>query len=141
MTWNKYTLKIKIANSLHFVIAQTFLFCFHCGAISTHSPSTRVAIFPDKHILLRSITFITTILVEFFTIGYTSLWLKPETYNFTFYIHFYTNQDKPKNFRSRKQWMNKQWSLFQRIWRNCFFFLTRLIFCHNFDFIGLLSLL
>ena len=76
--------KIKIANSLHFLIAQAFLFCFHCGAISTFSPNTRVAIFPDKRISLRSITFINTILVESFMTGYTPFWLLLETHNFTF---------------------------------------------------------
>ena len=53
-------MKIKIGNSLHLLIAQMFLVCFHCGAISTLSPNTRVAIFPDKRISLRSIAFITT---------------------------------------------------------------------------------
>ena len=64
-------MKSKIANSIHFLIAQTFLFCFHCGAISTLSPNTRVAVFPDKRISLRNITFITAILVESFMTGYT----------------------------------------------------------------------
>ena len=84
---------------------------------------TRVAIFPDKCISLHSITFITTILVESFRTGYTPFWLKLETHNFTFWIHFYTNQEKPKRFSSRKLWI----------------FFTRLISCYYFDFIRLLS--
>ena len=79
-----------------------FLLCFHRGPISTLSPNTRVAIFPDKHISLCSITFVTTILVESFMTEYTPFWLKIETHNFTFYIHFYTNQEKPKRFSSMK---------------------------------------
>ena len=43
-----------------------------------------VAIFPDKHISLRRITFITTILVESFMTGYTPFSLKLETHDFTF---------------------------------------------------------
>ena len=46
----KYTLKIKIANRLHILTAQAFIFCFDCGAISTLAPNTRVAIFPAKHV-------------------------------------------------------------------------------------------
>ena len=60
-----------MANRLHFLAAQTFLFCFHCGAISTLAPKTRAAIFSVKHVSLHSSTFITTILVESFMIGYT----------------------------------------------------------------------
>ena len=47
--------------TLHFLITQTFLFCFPCVAVSTLLPNTRVAIFPDKHIWRRSITFIITL--------------------------------------------------------------------------------
>ena len=68
---------------LHSLITQTFLFCFHFGAISTLLPNTRVAIFPDKLILLPSINFITTTLVESFMTGYTPFWLKLETHIFT----------------------------------------------------------
>ena len=82
MTQDKYTPKMKIANSFHFLIAQTFFFCFDCGPISTLAPNTKVAIFPDKHVSLHSITYITTILVESFMMGYTPFWLKMETYNF-----------------------------------------------------------
>ena len=79
-----YTVKIKIASSLHFLTAQAFLFSLHCGAISTLARNTSVTIFPDKHVSLHSITLIATILVESFMIGYTSFWLKLENYNFIF---------------------------------------------------------
>ena len=59
-----------------------------------------VAIFPDKRISFPIITFITTILVESFMTGYNPFWLKLETHNFIFWIHFYTNQEKPKRFIS-----------------------------------------
>ena len=107
---------IKIANSLHFLIAQKFLFCVHCGAIYTFSPDIRVAIFPDKHISFRSITFI-TILVESFMTGYTPFWLKL----------------KPKTLLFK--------SIFTLIKKNNEIFLTRLISCYYFGFTGLLSLL
>ena len=123
MNQNKHTPKIKIANSLYFLTAQTFLFCFHCGTISTLSSNTKVAIFPDKRISLGSITFTTTILVESFMTGSSPFWLKLETHNFTFKINFYTNQEKPKRFSCRKRLI----------------FLTRLISCYYFGFIGLLS--
>ena len=70
MSQDKYTLKNKIANHLHFLTAQAFLFYFHCGAIPTLAPNARVAIFPVKHVSLHSITFITAILEESFIIGY-----------------------------------------------------------------------
>ena len=85
-TLNYQLILIKLFDSeqiLHFLVAQTFLFCFHFGAISTLLPNTRVAIFPDKHILLRSITFITTTLVESFMTGHTPFWIKLETHIFT----------------------------------------------------------
>ena len=70
LSQDKYTLKNKIANHLHFLTAQAFLFYFHCGAIPTLAPNARVAIFPVKHVSLHSITFITAILEESFIIGY-----------------------------------------------------------------------
>ena len=62
-------------NRFHILKAHTFLFCFHCGAISTFAQNTKVAIFPDKHV---------SILVESFMIGYTTFRLKLETFNFIF---------------------------------------------------------
>ena len=139
MTQDKYTLKIKITNSHHFLTAQTFLFCFHCGAISTLAPNTRVAIFPDKHVSLHSITFITTIWVESFMIRYTPFLLRLETNNFIFQIHFYTNSEKSNTLSSRKQWIKKPWRFPRRVWRK--FFSDKTNFqCNDFGFIGLLSL-
>ena len=116
---------IKIANSLHFLIAQTFLFCVHCGAIYTLSPDIRVAIFPDKHISFRSITFITTILVESFMTGYTPFWLKL----------------KPKTLLFKSIFTLIKKNITDLAVENDEIFLTRLISCYYFGFTGLLSLL
>ena len=73
-----------MVNCLHFLIAQSFFFCFHCGEIPTLAPNARVAIFPVKNVSLHNITFVTAILEESFMIGYAPLWLKLETYDFIF---------------------------------------------------------
>ena len=77
-------MKIKIVISCHFLRVQKFLFSFHCRAISTLAPNTNIAIFPDQHVSLHTITFITTMWIKSFMIGYTPFWLRLEIYNFIF---------------------------------------------------------
>ena len=72
-------------------------------------------------------SFITTILEESFMIRYAPFWLKLETYNFIFSIHFYTNQEKRKRSIIRKQWIYKRWRFFRRFMFGANIFPTRLI--------------
>ena len=123
MTKGKYNLKIKIANCLHFLTTQAFLFCFHCGEIPTLAPNARVAIFPVKHLSLHGITFITTILEEYFMIGYTPFWL------ITLFSKSIFTLIK-KNVRDlvvRNNEYTRDEGFLKGLWRN--FVSTRLIFC------------
>ena len=90
---------------------------------STRSQSS-FATFRDKHISLRSISFMTTILLESSMTGYTPLWLKL----------------KPITLLSKSIFTLIKKNLRDLVVGNDDFF-TKLISCYYIGFIGLLSLL
>ena len=118
-TQNKYTLKIKIANSLQFLIAERFLFCFHCEAVSSHSPNTRVT--------SRSVVLPSSLLS----------WCNPSWLD----VLLSGSNWKPITLLSKSIFTLIKKSLRDWVVGNDEFFLTRLISCYYFGFTGLHSLL